>query len=100
MRERNWELFNEIFVETSSGDIGLQIPQGGPVLKVHSHVLVKTPGFLDCVRKFLSPLPIYVEPDGGVDIRSWLVEKGLFRIAEGDLSFGSFSKVIDFGLGF
>ena len=87
-----WEQFFEIFVETSSGDIGLQIPEGGPMLRVHSHVLQKTPGFLDSVRKFLEPLPIYVE-ENNVDARSWFVSKGLTRIAKDDIGFDSFAKV-------
>jgi len=43
------EFFSEIFVETSSGDIGIQV-KNGPQFRVHSNILMRIPGFLDQIR--------------------------------------------------
>jgi hypothetical protein len=43
------KLFHEVFVETSTGDIGLVI-KNGPTFRVHSDVLGRVPGFLEQVR--------------------------------------------------
>ncbi|CAD7958496.1 unnamed protein product [Amoebophrya sp. A120] len=83
------KLFGEIFVETSSGDIGLQV-KDGPLLRCHTVALGRVPGFLSQLRTKLKPLPLYIEKQP-LNTMNWLKRKGLKRIAE-QIQFASFAE--------
>ena len=94
------QLFQEVFVPTGGGDIGFQI-KSGPLLRVHSHVLEKTPGFLDQIRERCKPLPLYIEQPtretsalSTKTVKGWLLKKGLKRLAA-DINFASFAVDLD-----
>mmetsp|Transcript_9869 Transcript_9869/g.24393 ORF Transcript_9869/g.24393 Transcript_9869/m.24393 type:complete len:647 (+) Transcript_9869:534-2474(+) len=83
------KLFGEIFVETSSGDIGLQV-KDGPLLRCHSVALGRVPGFLSQLRAKLRPLPLYIEKQP-LNTMAWLKKRGHRRIAE-QIQFASFAE--------
>ncbi|CAD7929706.1 unnamed protein product [Amoebophrya sp. A25] len=83
------DLFSETFVETSSGDIGLQV-RNGPLFRTHSHILSRVPGFLEQVRA-LKPMPLYVDRGGRMSIRDWMIKKRMPRALE-DVKFQSFTE--------
>ncbi|CAK0794246.1 unnamed protein product [Prorocentrum cordatum] len=56
------KLYREIYQETSSGDLGIQV-RGGPVFRCHSQVLAKTGGLVGKIRQFGRQLPRQVPED-------------------------------------
>lgn len=56
------KLYREIYQETSSGDIGIQVP-GGPVFRCHSQVLAKAGGLVGKIRQYGRQLPRQVPED-------------------------------------
>jgi hypothetical protein len=68
-------LYREIYQETSSGDLGLQVAEG-PVFRVHTHVLGRCGGFLGKVRLLGKKLPRQVDEDNVRTPLEYFREKG------------------------
>lgn len=84
------KLYFEIFQETSSGDFGIQIPQG-PLLRCHTHVLEKVGGFIGKVRQFGKVLPrAVVDNDALPTSKAFFKDKEYVRLLQ-DVDFVNFS---------
>eukprot|EP00927_Polykrikos_kofoidii_P043728 TRINITY_DN37809_c0_g1_i1.p1 TRINITY_DN37809_c0_g1~~TRINITY_DN37809_c0_g1_i1.p1 ORF type:complete len:612 (-),score=100.34 TRINITY_DN37809_c0_g1_i1:154-1923(-) len=84
-------VYYEIFHETSNGDFGIE-PLDGPLLRCHTHILQKVPGFLGKVR-LGKPLSRTVEDDGPTTSKDYFKKNGLTRMFE-DATFVQFSQPI------
>jgi len=85
-------VYYEIFHETSNGDFGIQCVEG-PLLRCHTHILTKVPGFIGKVRQFGKPLPRTVE-DSPVTSKAYFKAHGLTRMFE-DATFVQFSQPLE-----
>eukprot|EP00928_Gymnodinium_smaydae_P061154 TRINITY_DN45309_c0_g1_i1.p1 TRINITY_DN45309_c0_g1~~TRINITY_DN45309_c0_g1_i1.p1 ORF type:complete len:586 (+),score=159.20 TRINITY_DN45309_c0_g1_i1:104-1861(+) len=83
-------VFFEIFHETSNGDFGIE-PVNGPLLRCHTHILAKVPGFLGKVRHFGKPLNRSVEDDGPGTSKDYFKKHGMTRLFE-DSMFTQFTQ--------
>ena len=81
------EFFKEIFVETSSGDVGIQV-KGGPQFRVHSTVLSKIPGFMERIRQCPS-VPLYISGET-MSCKKYFKSKGYKRLAD-EIEFTQFT---------
>lgn len=87
-------VFFEIFHETSNGDFGIEVKKG-PLLRCHTHILAKVPGFLGKVRIFGKALSRTVEDDGPSTSKDFFKANGLTRLLE-DASFVQFSQPLNY----
>merc|ERR1719277_1597678 len=83
-------VYYEIFHETSNGDFGIEAVDG-PLLRCHTHILTKVPGFIGKVRQMGRPLPRSVPDDGPETSKNYFKENGLTRMFE-DATFVQFSQ--------
>jgi hypothetical protein len=86
-------VYYEIFHETSNGDFGIE-SVGGPLLRCHTHILLKVPGFIGKIRQFGRPLPRSVPDDGPETSKNYFKEHGLTRMFE-DATFVQFSQPLN-----
>mmetsp|Transcript_13404 Transcript_13404/g.36058 ORF Transcript_13404/g.36058 Transcript_13404/m.36058 type:complete len:592 (+) Transcript_13404:89-1864(+) len=86
------DVFYEIFDETSNGDFGIE-PTDGPLIRAHTHILTKVPGFIGKVRHFGTALPRTVEDDGPQTSKDYFKKHGLIQMSK-DAKFVQFSQPI------
>lgn len=84
------KVYKEIFHETSSGDFGIEI-RGGPLLRCHTDILVRTPGFLGKVRQYGRLLHRTVGEDGPQGTKEYFKENRLSKLQE-DANFTQFAQ--------
>jgi len=83
-------VYYEIFHETSNGDFGIEVPDG-PLLRCHTHILAKVPGFLGKIRQMGRPMARSVPDDGPGTSKDYFKQNGLTRMFE-DSTFVQFSQ--------
>mmetsp|Transcript_61186 Transcript_61186/g.117992 ORF Transcript_61186/g.117992 Transcript_61186/m.117992 type:complete len:586 (+) Transcript_61186:123-1880(+) len=88
-----YKVYREIYQDTSSGDFGIQI-KDGPLLRCHSHILIRCGGFLEKVRRFGKVLSREVEPGTTPPVKEYFKAKGYTELLE-DLRSIQFSQPMD-----
>lgn len=83
-------LFFEIFQDTSSGDFGIQIGEG-PLLRCHTHVLMRIRGFMEKVREVGEELPRSCKEDFIPSAVEVFKKAGFKRLLQ-DVEFSMFSQ--------
>lgn len=82
------KVYKEIFHGTSSGDFGIEI-KDGPILRCHTDILGRTPGFLSKVRQFGKLMHRTVPSDGRGSAQEYFREHNLTKLYE-DATFTNF----------
>lgn len=88
-------VYFEIFHKTSNGDFGIQ-PEGGPLLRCHTNILSRFPGFIGKIRHFGKPLPRSVE-DTSASTKDYFKKHGLTRLFE-DSMFTQFTQPLSYSM--